>query len=62
MEEFDQLKCCYQGIQEYQELAINCLYLLEIPICGKETNNKSLETSSEQEQEVNDETATGEKA
>ena len=62
MEGFDQLKCCYQGIQEYQELAINCLYPLEIPICGKETNNKFLETFSEQEQEVNDETVTGEKA
>ena len=41
--------------------AINCLYPLKMPICGKEADNKSLESSSKQEQEVNYETITGEK-
>ena len=32
-----------------------------MPICGKEADNKSLESSSKQEQEVNYETITDEK-
>ena len=39
--------------------AINCLYPLEMPICEKETDDKSLESSSKQQ--VDDETVIGEK-
>ena len=39
--------------------AINFLYPLEIPICEKETDDKSLESSSKQ-QEVDNETVIGE--
>ena len=39
--------------------AINCLYPLEMPICEKETDDKSSESSSKQQ--VDDETVIGEK-
>ena len=47
--------------------AINCLYPLEMPICEKETDDKSSESPSKQQvddetvQQVDDETVIGEK-
>ena len=41
--------------------AINHLYPLEMPLYEKEADNKSLESSSQQEQQANYEIITGEK-